>query len=59
VDQLEKFMDPMFISQSGLSAEAKFELVNSAEEEMLEMLASLEEVKKLAPALDSEHIKSK
>ena len=58
MDQLEKFMDPLYINQSGLSTETKLELVNSAEEEIKDMLANLEQVSKLAPTLDSEYIKS-
>lgn len=51
-------MDPLYINQSGLSTETKLELVNSAEEEIKDMLANLEQVSKLAPTLDSEYIKS-
>lgn len=58
VDQLEKFMDPLYINQSGLSTETKLELVNSAEDEIKDMLANLEQVSKMAPTLDSEYIKS-
>ncbi|XP_065337654.1 dynactin subunit 3-like [Cloeon dipterum] len=57
LDQLESFMDPMFTAQSGLTPETKLELVKSSEDEMIEMMANLEQVHKLASSLDSEHIK--
>ncbi|XP_059479631.1 dynactin subunit 3-like [Neocloeon triangulifer] len=57
LDQLEGFMDPMYVTKSGLTPETKLELVKSAEDEMREILANFEQVNKLAPALDSDYIK--
>ncbi|CAH1796684.1 unnamed protein product [Owenia fusiformis] len=54
---MEKYLDPTYASESGLSQTAKVDIILSEEDQIRKLAADFEKIKNATQSLDSEHLK--
>uniref|UniRef100_T1JJY4 Dynactin subunit 3 n=1 Tax=Strigamia maritima TaxID=126957 RepID=T1JJY4_STRMM len=58
LDNIEKYLDPEYVDCLTLPDDAKLQLITAQEKIITDTVARLEEIEKLKPVLNSEHIKN-